>query len=39
MNVVDPDGVLLNEKESWGLGRGWYYGMGDRPRFLDYQGS
>lgn len=28
MNVVDPEGVLLSEKESWAQGR-----------FLDYQGS
>lgn len=39
MNVIDPDGVPLSEKESWGPGRGWYYGMGARPTFLDYGGS
>lgn len=24
------------ESESWGPKRAWYYGMGERPRFLDY---
>lgn len=24
------------ESESGGPKRGWYYGMGERPRFLDY---